>query len=641
MRTNRHIIVGTAGHVDHGKTELVKALTGVNTDRLKEEQERGISIELGFAEMALPGGDHVGLVDVPGHERFVKAMVAGAAGIDVGLLIVAADESVMPQTREHLDIMQLLGLRAGIVVITKCDLIDDETIQIVEAEIQELVEGTFLQGAPIVRTSARTRQGLDTLLAQLEATTRTLPPRPVDTIFRLPVDRVFTLSGVGVVVTGTAWSGQVREGETVEVLPPGLPARVRSLQVHAEKRAAAFAGERIAMNLHGVKLDEIERGMIVAASGTLHASYMLDTRLSLLPTFGRPLRNRTRLRVHHGAAEVLGRVILLDRDELQPGESALVQLRLESPIAAERGDRLVLRFYSPMHTLGGAQVLDPNPDKHKRHRADVLQEIGLQESADPTALVLEAVRRVGIEGSDAKQLHEARIVDVATLEAKLADLCSGQIARIGARYYATPVVEKAAADVRNAATSFQAANPLAWGIGKAELQARLGHRGAKQHFAELLEHAVQDDVRQGKVHLRPDAVRAGARSRQLADADQKILDVLESRLRDAGLTPPLPADLQKELRAANRWAAFIGLLEEEGRLVRVNESLLYHPSALADVEQRLRGFLGSHDVMSMADFKELTGLSRKYAVPLLEYFDRKGVTRRDGDVRRPGPLARA
>ena len=653
MRPNRHVIIGTAGHVDHGKTELIRALTGINTDRLKEEQERGISIELGFAELVLPSGDRAGIVDVPGHERFVKAMVAGAAGMDLGLLIVAADESVMPQTREHLDILQLLELRGGVVVITKCDLADPETLEIVEAEIEDLVRGTFLEGARCVRTSARTGAGLDDLRAALEEATAALPPRPTDTYFRLPVDRVFTLAGVGVLVTGTAWSGRIREGESVMVLPAGIDARVRGVQVHGEKRQEAFAGERVALNLHGPKNTDLERGMIVATPGMLKPSHMLDVKLHVLASWSKPLANRTRVRIHHGAAELFGRVVLLDRDALEPGTSAPAQLRLESRVAADRGDRLVLRQYSPMHTLGGAVVLDPSPPKHKRFRDEVLEAMVLAESGGPEERVHDALRRAALQGATPAELNAARVVAEEDVGPALATLvAAGEAIVLGEAAYDAEEIRKAAAAVRRFASEYQRVNPLAWGIGRAELQERLGHRGSRARFGELLEGLARLSTGgqsgagpaialEGEpIHVRADVVRVGSADRQLDPADRAALERLEAQLRDAGFAPPTPAELQTQLGLGARFPAFVGLLEERGAIVRLGDVLLYHRTALEGIEAKLRSFLESHEVMSMGEFKDLTGLSRKYSVPLLEYFDRRGVTARRGDNRVPGPSLR-
>ncbi len=647
-RPNRHVIIGTAGHVDHGKTELVKALTGVNTDRLKEEQERGISIELGFAELKLPSGDRVGLIDVPGHERFVKAMVAGAAGMDLGMLIVAADESVMPQTREHLEILQLLELKGGVVVLTKADLADDDTLDVVDAEVEDLVHGTFLEHAPRVRVSAKTGRGLDDLRQALDTVTAKLPPRPSDTYFRLPIDRAFTIAGAGLLVTGTAWSGRVHEGDTVEVLPVGLQARVRGIQVHGEKRQTAFAGERVALNLHGPKNDEVERGMVVATSGMMKPTFMLDVTLRVLPTWERALLNRTRVRIHHGANELFGRVVLLDRDELLPGDSGPAQLRLESPLAAERGDRIVLRQYSPMRTLGGAVVLDAAPSKHKRFRDDVLAAIALREKGGADELVRDAVRRAGVAGLTQNELRAARIVPEEALdEAIEVSVANGSILRCGDAYYDAIRITETVHEVRRIAAEYQKVNPLTWGIGRAELQERLGHRGTKGRFTELLEavaarsgrDAAPDETAAGEpaIHLRSDAVRVGTPDRQLAAADRATLEKFESLLRAGGASPPTPNDLQTQLGVGPRFSAFVSLLEEAGALVKVGDSLFYHPVALEELDAKLRTYLASHAEMTMTDFKDLTGLSRKFAVPLLEYFDRKGVTARAGDNRRPGP----
>jgi selenocysteine-specific elongation factor len=490
-----------------------------------------------------------------------------------------------------------------------------------------------------VRVSARTGQGLDALRAALDRATSQLPPRPTDTYFRLPVDRVFTLSGVGLLVTGTAWSGRVAEGDSLVVLPPGREARVRGVQVHGEKRQSAFAGERVALNLHGLKSGDVERGMLVATPGMLRPSYMLDVRLRLLESAERPLANRVRLRIHHGAAEIFGRAVLLDREALQPGDAAPAQLRLEAPLAAERGDLLVLRQYSPMRTLGGAQVLDPTPAKHKRFREDVLEEMALKQRGDPQDLVEDAVRRGGLHGATAAELRALRLVADEALPGVLAALVEqGSIVALGDSLYEVEQLARAADEVRRLAADYQRANPLAWGIGRAELQERLGHRAGRGRFNELLDGLA---ARPGgePLHLRPDAVRVGAPDRELSGPDQAALDKLEALLLEAGSAPPLPAELQTQTGVTpQRFAAFVGLLEERGALVRVSDSLLYHRRAFDDLEARLRRHLEGHATMSMADFKTLTGLSRKYAVPLLEHFDRRGLTQRDGDNRRPGPL---
>jgi len=430
----------------------------------------------------------------------------------------------------------------------------------------------------------------------------------------------------------------VREGDTLEVLPPGGQARVRGLQVHGEKRDSACAGERIAINLHGLKTGDVERGMLLAAPGMLHPSYMLDVQLLLLPSFERPLANRTRVRVHHGAAEVFGRVVLLDREALEPGQAAPVQLRLEQPLAAERGDAMVLRFYSPMRTLGGARVLDAAPAKHKRFRASVLQEMQLKESGDAVELVFDAIHRAASEGRSRDELVRSRVVPAEALEAEVGTLLAqGRVVRVGESFYDAAVLAQQRNDIARLATAHQQANPLAWGIGRAELQERLGHRGTRARFNEVLEFLATQPGAAPPIHLRPDTVRVGGGEREFAPADQEALVKLESALRTAGVSPPTTAELQKEHGFGARLPAYVTVLEERGVLVRVTDSLLYHRAALDAITAMLDAFLRTHDVMTMADFKDMAGISRKYSVPLLEYFDRKGLTARAGDVRKPAP----
>jgi selenocysteine-specific elongation factor len=398
----------------------------------------------------------------------------------------------------------------------------------------------------------------------------------------------------------------------------------------------------VALNLHGVKSGEIERGMLVATPGVLHPSFMLDVSVQLLASWEKPLQNRARVRVHHGAAELLGRVVLLDREALGPGETAPAQLRLESPLAAERGDRLVLRQYSPMRTLGGAVVLDPVPAKHKRFRTEVLETLALQEAGGPVELVHDAVRRAALAGQTASELRAARLVADEALDEALAGLvASGTVVLAGETYYDAPRVAQAVDEVRRFASQFQSANPLAWGIGRAELQERLGHKGTKARFGELLAAIAAASAADGDaLYLRAEAVRAGSPERALPPADRAALEKLAALLHAGGATPPIVSELQAQLGLGGRFPAFVSLLEEEGSVVRVADGLLYHREALQAIEAVLRTHLAAHPSMSMGDFKDLTGLTRKFTVPLLEYFDRRGLTARQGDNRVPGPLLR-
>ena len=388
----KRLIIGTAGHIDHGKTTLVKALTGIETDRLKEEQQRGISIELGFAPFSLPSGQRAAIVDMPGHERFIRHMVAGAFGIDMVILTIAADEGVMPQTREHMDIIELLNVRQGIVVITKIDLVDEEWLMLMEDEIRQYIDKSVLKGAPLIPVSAVTGQGLDQLMATIEAMAVDIPEKPILDYVRLPIDRVFTMSGFGTVVTGTLWSGQIQQGDTLELMPVKRPVKVRTLQVHNEKVNTAYAGQRVAVNLQGIEVADIRRGYLLASSGYLTSSYRVDARLRLLPSSPRNLRNWNRIRFHLGTDEALGRIVLLDRDELHPGEEAYAQIVLEKPIVGYKGDNFVIRYYSPITTIGGGTIIDANAPKQKRFKEDVLEQLATKEEGSLYDVLLQEMR---------------------------------------------------------------------------------------------------------------------------------------------------------------------------------------------------------------------------------------------------------
>ena len=371
-------IIGTAGHVDHGKTCLIKALTGIDTDRLKEEKKRGITIELGFAWMDFPGGERVGIVDVPGHEKFVRNMLAGVGGMDLVMLVVAADEGIMPQTVEHLDILSILGIRQGIIVITKTDLADPELVELVEEDIRELTEGTFLENAPVVPVSVYKNQGLDQLKKILYEMYQKLPDHKETRAFRLPVDRVFTLKGFGTVVTGTLLGGKIKKDQEAFLYPENVPVKIRSIQVHEQGVEAAHAGQRVALNLPDRKKEEISRGDVIAFKNSMYPSMMADVSLTVLRHTGRVVKNGSRVHIYHGTKELLGKVILLDREELKAGETCYAQLRLEEETVMEKGDRFVIRFYSPAETIGGGSILDACPRKHKRKDRKVLRNVGLK-----------------------------------------------------------------------------------------------------------------------------------------------------------------------------------------------------------------------------------------------------------------------
>ncbi len=630
------VIVGTAGHIDHGKTTLVRALTGVDADRLPEEKRRGITIDLGFAELDL-GDVRLGFVDVPGHERFVKNMLAGAHGIDLVALVIAADEGVMPQTREHFDICRLLGVSSGLVVLTKADTVDEELLSLVRAEAEELTAGSFLEGAPVLEVSARTGRGVEELkMALREAALRT-PARSTETVTRLPVDRAFTMRGFGAVVTGTLISGEIAEGQELELLPGALRARVRGVQVHGSSVRAAGAGQRTAVNLGGVEVSSVERGMVLASAGRLRPTQIFYALLQLLADAPRALRTRQRVRVHHGTAEVLARVAVLEESgEIAPGSEGFAQLRLESPVVALPGDRFILRTYSPQHTIAGGEVLDAHAQKHKgRERASARARLSEFASAGSAARLA-----FFVESSGAKGLHRA---DAAArtgwrddvLEAALAECKSGGAVLDAAGVLVGAEVLRGLA--RAAVEEVEAhheRDPLSRGLARETLREQVFTRAAPEVFRAALKSAEDE----GALVSERDLVRASGHSVELSPEDAAARERLEQIYRDAALEAPALEDALARAGGGGREHArkLLQLLIDAGALVRVREDLLFHREALERLGAALRAYAESHGperLIDVAAFKELSGVSRKYAIPLLEHFDRTRVTRRAGDRR--------
>jgi len=399
----KQIILGTAGHIDHGKTSLIKAISGTDTDRLKEEKERGITIELGFASLDLPDGQHLGIVDVPGHEKFVKNMVAGATGIDIVVMVIAADEGVMPQTREHMEICTLLGIQHGLIVMTKTDMVDEEWLELALEDIREFSQGTFLEEAPIMPVSSVTGDGIPELIGAINEIAGSIPQRPPSSLFRLPIDRVFTMKGFGTVITGTLVSGKISVGETIMVYPTGITSKVRGIQVHNLSAETAEAGQRTAINFQGLDKAAVKRGEVLSTPDALIASYMVDISFHYLASSKKPLKNRTLVRFHTGTSEVMGYLILLEQEELPPGQTVVAQLRLDSPVAIVKDDRFVIRSYSPVRTIGGGQVLNPIPQKHKRLKQDVIDGLQHLTDEDPEAIISQQIQQAGYGGVSFRQ----------------------------------------------------------------------------------------------------------------------------------------------------------------------------------------------------------------------------------------------
>lgn len=628
----KNIIIGTAGHVDHGKTALIKALTGHDADRLKEEKKRGITIELGFAYLDLPGGERAGIIDVPGHEKFVKNMLAGAGGIDLALLVVAADDGVMPQTREHLGIMNLLGIRSGFIVLTKTDLVEPEWLDMITDEIRGEVAGSFLEGAPVFRTSAHTGQGIDELRAAIFQQIESVTAKNTSEPFRLPVDRVFSVEGFGTVITGTLVEGTLSAGEQVEVYPAATPARVRNLQVHSRDVESAYAGQRVALNLAGLKKDGVDRGDCIAAPGSMQPTRMIDVRLALLPDSLRQLKNGSRLHFYHGASDCLCKLVLLETDEIGPGQEGYAQLRFTTPVAVKKGDRFVVRFYSPVETLGGGIILDTHPQKHRRKSPQVLESLRIRESGSTSENLLQAITE-----------HSPRFTPLADIQRqlKLEDAVFQQdlntLEQAGSVFRLSDTVAISEAYKRTLGRALQEildayhkANPLQAGMRRDELRSRL-LPGREQALADRVLELFAAD---GSITLdKQKAARAGFEV-QYSETDRKLADQMQALYQQAGYAPPAMDEVYAldPRHKANIDRVFQAMLAD-GALVMTDPQVVFSGAVLEDAKEQVRAYLTQHGEITLAQFRDLSGTSRKFALSLLEYFDRHGLTKKVGDVR--------
>jgi selenocysteine-specific elongation factor len=631
------VIMGTAGHIDHGKTTLIKALTGIDCDRLSEEKKRGITIELGFAFLDLgtggDAGERLGIVDVPGHEKFVKNMVAGATGVDFVMLVIAADEGIMPQTREHLEICQLLGVTTGLVALTKTDMVDPEWLEMVQEEVENYLEPTFLGGAPVIPVSSHTGQGLDQLRDALRALIAGFKPRRRSDLFRLPVDRVFTMKGHGTVVTGTMVSGSISLGEDVLLYPGGTASKVRGLQSHGETVETAQAGRRTAINLHGLEVDDIRRGDVVARPGTLFPSDVWDIELTVLESCRRSLKHRKEIHFHHGAREVLARIYLLDRDELKPGETALCQARFKEPLAGVYGDRVVLRSFSPLRAIAGGRVVGPRGHKVKRFsdQLAILNELTAEAPETVAATQLELAGAMGVTFNE--------LLTMTNLESKALDKTLGVLGgqqkailfdKESRRYAGGQVVQGLADGLLAWLVAFHKKDSMKPGVQRGELASSWG----KALPPRLFHFIVERLLKKGDVVAEQEILRLKDHSVSLASDQEAVRAALTTAYEQGGATPPNLKDVLEPLGLDFKQAApVLKLLQDQGVLVRVKDDMYYHGPALTAISGAIVGFFDSHQEMSAPDFKDLTGLSRKYLIPVLEYFDREKLTVRVGDVR--------
>ncbi len=631
----KHLIVGTAGHIDHGKSALVQALTGTDPDRLEEEKKRGITIDLGFAHLDLGHDVRVGFVDVPGHERFVKNMLAGVGGIDLVMLVVAADESIKPQTREHFDICRLLNIPKGMVVITKCDLVDRDIVDLVRLEIQELVRGSFLENAPVVAASARTGEGLDDILNELRRLAEGILSKPVEWPFRLPVDRAFVMKGFGTVVTGTLVAGKVDKDAEVEIFPAVRRVRVRGIQVHNAPAEKAVAGQRTALNLAGIETGEIARGMVLAAPGLFQATSRLDCSLSLLPS-ARPLKNRARVHFHSGTAETVAEVVLLGLKELAPGNRGYVQLRLADPGLFLPGDRFIVRQFSPVVTIGGGVVLDNLPSRHRLGDPAVNEFLNVLEKGSDEDRLEALVRDTGEAATPMLTARTGRTVPGLerlgrSLEARKRLVILGQPAGlfVHAGHFA-----HLSSEVLKELDRFHASSPLMGGLAKEDLRGRIRDRRTQVPSSAVFNAVLRHLEAGRKIEINGEMVRRAGRAIELNPEEAAARDQIVQAFESAGLAVPAASSVLANLKVDRpRAEKILQMLLKERVLVKVAEDLIFHAAALGKLRELLGRQKAKNNRINVGIFKELTGLTRKYAIPLLEYLDRERVTRRQGDER--------
>ena len=627
----KSVIVGTAGHIDHGKTALVKALTGIDADRLEEEKRRGITIDIGFAHLELPAPNRdtlrLGFVDVPGHERFVRNMLAGVGGIDLVLLVIAADESIKPQTKEHFDICRLLAVRRGITVLTKSDAVDAEMLDVVRLEVEEFLRGSFLDPvhSPIIAVSSLTGAGLPELKQALAKVAAEVPAKDSNALARLPIDRVFTMKGFGTVVTGTLVAGTIRKENELEVFPSGRRVRVRGVQVHGEAAEQAIAGQRTALNLAGVAVEDLARGMTLAPPETFNSTDRIDVSLSLLPSV-KPLKDRARVHLHAYASETIAEISLPEK-AIRPGDKTYAQLRLADPVLLLPGDRFIIRQFSPVVTIGGGVVVDASPTARTLLIDPAFEALA---SSDPKAILRTRVSRAYHDAISLEGLVAETGWTRATIESLLAEpIKAGEIVRVDDQFLVKAAWEVLYEQVLGSTAWFNKENPLAGGVGKEELQVQ-----TDASSDEVFEAILQKLLAERKLEVTGDLVHLPGRGVVLKDEEAESKKIIEQAFSSVGLQVPALYNVLAGLKVDKaRAQKIVTLLLRDKILIKISDELVFHQSAL----QQLRGQLATYKAKSaridVGKFKELTGVSRKYAIPLLEYLDRERVTKRVGDER--------
>lgn len=626
-----NFIIGTAGHIDHGKTSIIKRLTGIETDRWAEEKKRGITIDLGFAYFDLPNGQRAGVIDVPGHEKFIKNMLAGVSGIDLVLFVVSADEGMMPQTQEHLDILNLLELENGIVLLNKADLVDEEWLEIITDEVKEKLVGTFLEEAPILPISAMTGQGFDALIEVIQDFSEKITLDQREGAPRIPVDRVFTSTGFGTIITGTLLDGELKVGDEVVLFPQEMPSKVKNIQVHGQKIESAHSGQRVAVNLANVKKEDIHRGDVVAYKDTIKSTHMIDGKLKLLESSTRELGNWTRLRLYHGSKEVLCRLVLLDRDVLKPGEEAFVQFRLEEKTACRFGDRYVVRFYSPLETIGGGLILDPNAVKHKRFKDDILKDLEVKSQGDPSSVIEKALERLSSEFPVVSDLVKQSGTQEETVNDVLAHLMEDGLAHVlnSKHYIHQSYVEQLEEKTLRLLNEYHEQFPARAGFKKDELKSKLIKGVNNKIFDGLLLILLKSE----SFKMISQIISLSHFTVSLAARDQKIADQIVKVYKTLGYKPPNLPEVFNQLRLGKKDHEIINYLLESRILVRINDTIYLTAEDYDSAKDRLVNFLTENKEVALSDYRDLLGTSRKIAVALLEHFDDIKLTKRLDNAR--------
>lgn len=631
----QNIIIGTAGHIDHGKTSLIKAMTGRETDRLKQEKERGISIDLGFTYFDLPSGIRAGIVDVPGHEKFIKNMLAGVGGIDIVLLVVAADEGIMPQTREHLNILNLLEAKTGIIALTKSDMVDQEWLEMMTQEVKEGVRETFLKEASIIPISSTKHTGIEELVQEIDKLTKQVEGRDVSQPFRLPIDRVFTIKGFGTVVTGTLVEGQLQVEDTAMVYPNQREVKIRSIQVHNHTVDQAQAGQRVAINISGVKKNQVSRGHVLAAPDSLEATKRMDCKISLLADSPFSLANRDRVHIYHGTSERLGRIILLDQEELEAGQEGYGQILLEEETMVKAKDHLIIRFYSPMVTIGGALVLHTHAPKRKRYKQEVLEELRVKEAGHPKDILAQFLKNQGLDLMTIEEIHKKTGLALGDIEENYKTLLEEKTLvhlDINGEVYLIDkeTVLQITKDIKDYLQIFHKANPLKAGISKQEIRGKFITE-MKTNRAEQLLRFIE---KTGAIKIKEETIALGDFTVKLTPEQKKISQAIENTFMQGAFNPPRFEDVAPtQVKQKKQYQQVFESLIDEGVLIKTSEGIYFHKQGYYDAVEKLQQYFYSNSDINIAQFRDLLVTSRRFAIALLESFDQRKITKRKGDIR--------